>query len=260
VTSNHPLNRPWANCSSRDHTEVSIEWIILDFYGTLARATSWARAEDLLAERGYSLSDEAVAHFRGEGLDGTEHDEHSQSRDHYVAWQRERALAMLASSDVHPGEYEQILELLRRGNSERVIEAYPEVPGTLERLRSMGFGLAVCSNWDWDLDVDVESAGLTSSLDVIVSSAWVGARKPHPRIYRETLEKTGVSADRALFAGDTWGPDVEGPLAMGIRPVYLRRPDHWYDGTYPHDSPSAQREEVPVIAGLDEILDLVRRT
>jgi putative hydrolase of the HAD superfamily len=239
---------------------VSIEWIILDFYGTLARATSWARAEDLLAERGYSLSDEAAAHFRGESLDGTEHHEHSRSRDHYVAWQRERALAMLASSDVHPGEYEQILELLRRGNSERVIEAYDEVPDTLERLRSMGFGLAVCSNWDWDLDVDVESAGLTPLLDVIVSSAWVGARKPHPRIYRATLDKTGVSPDRALFAGDTWGPDVVGPLAMGIRPVYLRRPDHWHDGTYPHETPTALREEVSVITGLDGILDLVQQT
>ncbi|HEY7439224.1 MAG TPA: HAD family hydrolase [Acidimicrobiia bacterium] len=236
------------------------DWIILDFYGTLARATSWLRAEDLLAERGYSLSDEARALFQGDSLDGTEHDEHSQSRDHYVAWQRERALAMLASSDVHPGEYEQILELLRLGNSERVIEAYDEVPAVLERLRGLGFGLAVCSNWDWDLDVDIESAGLTPFLDVVVSSAWVGARKPHPRIYRATLEKTGAPADRALFVGDTWGPDVEGPLATDIRPVYLRRPDHWHDGTYPHDTPSALLEGVPVITGLDGILDLVERT
>ena len=37
-----------------------------------------------------------------DGIDGIEHDEHSQSRDHYVAWQRQRTLAMLGETDVNP--------------------------------------------------------------------------------------------------------------------------------------------------------------
>ena len=56
-------------------------------------------------------------------------------------------------------------------------------PAVLRDLRGRGVALAICSNWDWDLHEAIESAGLTGAVDVVVSSAWVGARKPHPRIY-----------------------------------------------------------------------------
>ena len=84
--------------------------VLLDFYGTVARATSWVSADDVLAEHGYTLSPDANERFYNDGIDGTEHDEHSQSREHYVAWQRARTLAMLAETDVHPAEYEEILD------------------------------------------------------------------------------------------------------------------------------------------------------
>jgi putative hydrolase of the HAD superfamily len=235
---------------------MTAEWVFFDFYGTLARATRWMSADEVLAGRGYVLTDEARAAFYGDNLDGVEHDEHSQSRDHYVAWQRSRAMAMLASTDVHSTEYEQILELLRRGSSERVIEAYDEVPDTLRSVRALGVGVAVCSNWDWDLDIAVDDAGLTDLLDIVVSSAWVGARKPHPRIFDATLEKCSTTPERVLFVGDTWGPDVEGPLSVGIRPIYLRRAGHWDDGTCPHDDPYAL-PEVRVLPDLRGVVDAI---
>ena len=51
--------------------------------------------------------------------------------------------------------------------------------------------------------------------DTVVSSAWAGARKPHPRIYRYLLEQAALDPDDVLFVGDTWAPDVEGPLRGG---------------------------------------------
>ena len=66
------------------------------------------------------------------------------------------------------------------------------------RAPARGVALAICSNWDWDLHEAVESAGLTGSFDVVVSSAWVGARKPHPRIYAHTLEQLGIAPEDAL--------------------------------------------------------------
>jgi putative hydrolase of the HAD superfamily len=113
----------------------------------------------------------------------------------------------------------------------------------------------ICSNWDWDLAEAVEEAGLTTRFDALLSSAWVGARKPHPRIYARALLEAGVEADEALFVGDTWGPDVEGPLAAGIPAVYLRRVGHWPDGTCPHDDPTTAA--VPVLPDLTGLLDLV---
>jgi putative hydrolase of the HAD superfamily len=212
---------------------VTVRAVIADFYGTLARATTWVSADEILREHGYTLSDEQRALYFADGLDGDEHDEHSRSRDHYLAWQRDRTLAMLAASDVHPGEYETIIGKLEAGAASRVLEAYDEVPAVLAALRARGVTVVVCSNWDWDLREAVTEAGLGDAVDALVSSAWVGARKPHPRIYAAALDAAGLAAPECLFVGDTWGPDVVGPLAAGLRPVYLDRPDHWPDGTAP---------------------------
>jgi putative hydrolase of the HAD superfamily len=228
--------------------------VLLDFYGTLARATQWVSIDEVLAEHGYELSREALHRWWNEGVDGIEHLEHSQSRNHYVAWQQERLLAMLAETDVHPGEYEMILEKLRAGSSQRVLEAYPEVPDTLRRLRARGVRLAICSNWDWDLGEAVDEVGLTDLVDVQVSSAWAGARKPHPRIFRHTLEKLGAGPDETVFVGDTWGPDVEGPRAVGMTPAYLARDDHWPDPGAPDDLSAGS---VAVLDDLTGVLALV---
>jgi putative hydrolase of the HAD superfamily len=228
--------------------------VLFDFYGTLARATQWMSIDVLLAEHGYELPKAVHDRWWNDGIDGVEHLEHSQSRETYQAWQRDRLLGMLAETDVHPGEYEEILGQLRRGNETRVLEAYPEVPEVLELLRRRDVALAVCSNWDWDLAEALTEVGLGDHFDVVVSSAWAGARKPHPRIFEHTLGQLGIQPAGAVFVGDTWGPDVVGPQALGMTPLYLRRRDHWADNGAPADPGSAG---VIVAADLAAILDLV---
>jgi putative hydrolase of the HAD superfamily len=227
--------------------------VLFDFYGTLAQATRWVSVDVVLAERGYVLPDEVRDRWWNSGVDGIEHVEHSQSRDHYQAWQRQRLLAMLAETDVHPGEYEAILEQFRHGNATRVLEAYPEAPGVLETLRVRGLSVGICSNWDWDLLEAVAEVGLTDRIDVVISSAWAGARKPHPRIFGQALAKLGAEAADVVFVGDTWGPDVVGPQAMGMTTVYLRRDGHWPDDT----APETLDEGVAVAADLTGLLDLI---
>jgi len=236
-------------------TSSGIRGVLLDFYGTLARATHWFSIEEALAEHGYSLDPAARDRFFDHGLDGLEHDEHSVSRDHYAAWQRARTLAMLTESDVHPDEHEVIADKLRHGQTTRVLEAYAEVPDLLAELRGRGLRIVVCSNWDWDLREAIHEAGLTDALDVVVSSAWVGARKPHPRIYAHTLAEAGLEPESVVFAGDTWNADVEGPLEAGMTPIYLRRDGHWPDSTCPHDDPRGRG--VTVAADLTAVLDLL---
>jgi len=232
---------------------MTISAVLFDFYGTLARATRWFSADDVLAEHGYSLTDAHRAIYYADGLDGVEHDEHSQSRDHYMAWQRERTLAMLAASDVHPDEHEIIIEKLHEGAATRQLDPYDEVARVLAELRARSIAIVICSNWDWDLREAVEEARLTDAVDAMVSSAWVGARKPHPRIFSAALDAAGVSPEHALFVGDTWGPDVDGPLVAGICPIYLQRDGHWDDTTAPDDL-----GDVAVAPDLTGVLDLLR--
>lgn len=215
---------------------MPVRAVILDFYGTLAETRDWGPSwEELVAELGYELPADVRQRWWNDGIDGTEHDEHSQSRDHYVAWQQARVRGMLDECGVPAADQDLLIARVREISGHRRITAYDEVAPVLSALRGRDVTLAICSNWDWDLAVAVDAAGLTGAVDTMVSSAWVGARKPHPRIYTHTLDQLGVGADDVVFVGDTWSCDVEGPRAAGMRTVYVRRPHFEPDPTAPHD-------------------------
>jgi putative hydrolase of the HAD superfamily len=194
--------------------------VIFDFYGTLAETPDWGPSwQEMVAEVGYDLPDDLRDRWWNDGLDGSEHDEHSQSREHYVAWQRARTQGMLDECGVPRETQEILIARVREIGAHRSMRAFDESIAVLNELRARGLALAICSNWDWDLAEAIESAGLTGTVDTVVSSAWVGARKPHRRMYEAVLERTGVAPEDALFVGDTWSCDVDGPRAMGLLPV-----------------------------------------
>lgn len=233
-----------------------IRAVILDFYGTLAETPDWGPSwEELVADLGYSLPPEVRDRWWHDSFDGSEHDEHSQSRDHYVAWQQARLTGMLADCGVPAEHHAEFLDRVREIGGHRRIIAYDEARAVLADLRQRGVTLAICSNWDWDLAEAVDGAGLGESIDHMVSSAWVGARKPHPRIYRHVLAELAVDADEALFIGDTWACDVAGPRDAGITAVYLRRSHFGPDHTAPDNV--EEWDDVHRAADLTALLDLV---
>jgi len=59
-----------------------------------------------------------------------------------------------------------------------------------------------------------------------------------------------------LFVGDTWNCDVDGPLAHGMRPVYVRRSHREPDSTAPATFP----DDVVVLPDLRGIVDLATAT
>jgi putative hydrolase of the HAD superfamily len=211
-----------------------IKAVLFDFYNTLAETTNFGPSwEDLITELGYELPADVRERWWNDGIDGTEHDEHSISRDHYVAWQGSRVRSMLGDCGVPDDAHDTFIERVREISAHNRIDAYEEVVCVLSDLRARGVALAICSNWDWDLHEAIESAGLTGAVDVVVSSAWVGARKPHPRIYAHTLDQLGIAPEDALFVGDTWACDVDGPRAAGMHTVYIRRSHLGVDNTAP---------------------------
>ena len=228
--------------------------VIFDFYGTLAETPDWGPSwQEMVAEVGYELPADIRDRWWNDGIDGSEHDEHSQSRDHYVAWQQARVRGMLDECGVPPDVQAELIARVREIGAHRRMRAYDESIAVLSELRDRGLALAICSNWDWDLAEAIESAGLAGTVDTMVSSAWVGARKPHRRMYEAVLEQAGVTPEDALFVGDTWSCDVDGPRAMGLLPVYVRRLHLGPDATAPEDR---HEQDVHQTTDLKLLLDL----
>ncbi len=228
--------------------------VIFDFYGTLAeREGAFEPISAVLARFGHVARDDVIWRFFNDGIDGIEHDEHSRSRDHYVAWQRRRVVDLLRECEVPASDHDAIADAFRASNGAGRMVAYPEAATVLTELRARGVRLTICSNWDWDLREAVAASGLHDHVDDMISSAWVGARKPHPRIYDHTLERLGHDPADVLFVGDTWNCDVAGPAAHGMTPVYVRRSHREPDHTRPHDDghPSP-RESGPHESGTHE--------
>jgi putative hydrolase of the HAD superfamily len=99
------------------------------------------------------------------------------------------------------------------------------VIGYMRELRGRGYKLAICTNnvreWEarWRAMLPVEDI-----FDVIVDSAFVGTRKPEPRIYEITLERLGTSPEATLFIDDV-DVNCEGARALGMNAIRFRSTD-----------------------------------
>lgn len=87
----------------------------------------------------------------------------------------------------------------------------------LEQLSSRT-QLALVSNFDHAPTAHalLERHHATRLFDVIHISDEHGYRKPHPRIFTDTLSELKVAAGDALFIGDSYADDVIGALQAGI--------------------------------------------
>ena len=228
--------------------------VLLDFYGTLARASTWGPTrKDVLEARGFVVPEDVFQQARDDAIDGIEHLEHSRSAEHYEAWERDRLLRFVTQCGVGADDAGPLVDDLYTATKSFRLEAYPETAEVLTDLGSRGIALAVCSNWDWHLDRALAQAGIEGLVDVVVTSARAGARKPHPRIFRQTLEACRVDAADAIFVGDSWGPDVEGAAAVGLRSVHVWRPE-WRDE---RPEPPPVSDGIARIPDLRRLLDLV---
>jgi putative hydrolase of the HAD superfamily len=89
-------------------------------------------------------------------------------------------------------------------------------------LRDRGYKLGICTNnvreWEqrWKSKLPVDEI-----FSVVVDSAFVGARKPEPKIYEITLERLGVSAPAAVFVDDV-ELNCTAATELGLSAVWFR--------------------------------------
>jgi HAD superfamily hydrolase (TIGR01662 family) len=94
----------------------------------------------------------------------------------------------------------------------------------LEKLHGK-YKLGIVSNLAIPECVDklLEKHDLNRFFGVVVVSGAVNKRKPSPEIFEKALVKLGVSAENAVFVGDTVDADVEGAKNAGMKTIYIER-------------------------------------
>ena len=131
-----------------------------------------------------------------------------------------------ALSDQLSRQLERPVEL--HGFGERYFDnLHPNEPmiDYMRELRGRGYRMAICTNnvreWEplWRAKLPVDEI-----FDVVVDSAFVGTRKPEPRIYEITLERLGVAAPAAVLLDDI-EVNCTAARELGLEAVWFRSTD-----------------------------------
>jgi 2-haloacid dehalogenase len=103
------------------------------------------------------------------------------------------------------------------------LDAFPEVPAVLKRLKEAGLKTAILSNGSPKmLAAAVESARLAPLLDAVLSVEEVGVYKTHPKVYQLALDRLGLPREAIAFqSSNAW--DAHAAAAFGMRVVWCNR-------------------------------------
>ena len=207
-----------------------IKAVFFDLYGTLAgfHPSRYEIQSEACADfdiqvtpegtlKGYALAD---AYMAEENAVRPLRQLDSESRNRFFA---EYERLVLKGSDVEVSS-EQAGDIWRRVRQVPYhLTLYEDAVPAMDELKNQGLTLGMISNMNRDGRELTEGLGLAAHLDFAVTSAEVGAEKPHPPIFLAALAKAGAEPHQVVHVGDQPTSDVQGALGVGINPVLLDR-------------------------------------
>lgn len=218
-----------------------IEACVFDAYGTLFDVNSAAQAaQDALGEKWQPLAEmwraKQLQYTWLRGLGGR----------HADFWQVTGDALDFSMSSMRVEDPALRTRLM---NPYMVLNAYPEVPETLKRLKAGGMKLAILSNGSPAmLAAAAANAGITDLLDAVLSVEEVQVYKPHPAVYGLACERFKVAADRICFLSSN-GWDAYSAKAFGLRVLWCNR-----FGQVPERIPETPDAQIATLAELPEIV------
>ena len=108
---------------------------------------------------------------------------------------------------------------------------FDDVVPALTHLGELGLILGLISNVDHDITPLCQELGLSTLLQVVVTSQEVGFNKPQPEIFQEALKQAGAKSSEAIYVGDQYQIDVVGANGVGMQGVLLDRGDFFEEIT-----------------------------
>jgi FMN phosphatase YigB (HAD superfamily) len=100
-------------------------------------------------------------------------------------------------------------------------DLYPDAVPCLERVRAAGLLVGIAGNQSAALEAWARSSVLP--VDIVTSSASLGARKPDRAFFDGLVSLAGVDASEIAYVGDRVDNDVVPARAAGMTAVHLAR-------------------------------------
>ena len=119
---------------------------------------------------------------------------------------------------------QEAIKLVVSARAENAI-AFPDSRPLLERLSKKPRKLGIISNVS-SHDVAMEilrKVGLLDYFQTVVTSAFVGIRKPDPGVFLYALTQFGLKPDEAVIVGDSEKHDVWGGKITGMKTVLVTK-------------------------------------
>lgn len=134
----------------------------------------------------------------------------------------------------------------------RQLRAWPDSRAGLDRLRRQHL-LATLSNGHLALLADLLKVA-DLRVDAVLSAQLAGSYKPDPQVYLTALRLLECQPEDAGMVA-AHGSDLRAAAALGMRPVFIRRPQEWGPGTPPADPPAL--DGLLIADGLDQLAGLL---
>lgn len=125
----------------------------------------------------------------------------------------------------------------------------PDVFKLLSNLKTMGLKLAIISNCSSEEVKVIKQSKIYKYFDHVILSYEIKMQKPDSRIYKETANLLGLSANECIFVGDGGSNELEGAKMVGMKAIQAK----WYTNQHPH-----KRESIYGFLVAEEPLDILQ--
>ena len=126
---------------------------------------------------------------------------------------------------------------------------YPFTNTTLQKLRDMGYKVAIITNGSHDIQSKkIQLLGLQKYTDEIIISGDIGIHKPKPEPFNVMSQRLGIPAEELLYVGDHPVNDVDGSRNAGYTPVWVKTTGYWSFDDVPRAAYEVETvEEIPAL-------------
>jgi len=211
-----------------------IKAVFFDFYSTLVSFDPPREELQAVACREFGIEVELKAITRGYWFaddfmsrENARSPIHKRSAADGLAFWSEYEAIILKNAGVDVTKDLALRIFTRARQLDRKLVLFDDALPIIRTLKGRGKILGLVSNLSRALDGDCDELGLTPYIDFALTSAEIGAEKPHPPIFLAALERAGVSASEAIHVGDQYHSDVVGAKGVGISPLLLDRDGFW---------------------------------